>query len=130
MSVSRLECLCDAIARLNVAHDPESLAYRLRNPLLIRSFAKPGKHETDEEGHRVFTSFVNGYKAGLFDLELKLSGKSRANVSADSPLEKLLVCYNINTKAAMDNIVSFIKRGLRDDTVTVHTPVSYFLEAK
>jgi hypothetical protein len=76
--VDKVEALVDAIARLNNSHDPESIAYRLRNPLLLRSFSKPGKHEVDETGRRVFGSYLNGYKAAVYDVKMKLSGSSHA----------------------------------------------------
>src|SRR5258707_11092745 len=105
--VKKIEALADAIGKLNGMHDPESEAYALRNPLLIKSFARPGKHETDAKGRRVFTSFLNGYKAGLFDLELKISGKSRANLTTESTLETLLACFEIKTRQAADLVASF-----------------------
>jgi|SRR5437660_3932218 len=127
--MKRIEVLADAIGKLFGIHDPTSEAYQLRNPLLIKSFARPGKHETDDKGRRIFTSLLNGYKAGLFDLELKASGKSRAKVTPESPLKDLLACYEVYTKAAQDNVVSFVRRGLKDDTISINTPTSYFLES-
>ena len=59
------EVLVDAIAYFHRAHEPESLAYRLHNPLLLRSFARAGKHEIDEQGRRVFHSSLAGYKAAI-----------------------------------------------------------------
>ena len=79
--MNKIEALVDSIGRCNGMGDPESQCYKLRNPLLIRSFARPGKHETDDQGRRVFSSFLSGYKAGLFDIESKITGKSRAGLS-------------------------------------------------
>jgi len=126
--MTRIEIIVDAISHFNAAYSPDTEAYRLRNPLLLRSFARPGKHETDENGRRIFSSFINGYKAALFDVALKASGKSRANVKEDGTLEQLLICYEVITKPAQEKVVNFIRRALRDDTISIHTPATFFLE--
>lgn len=126
--MTKLESIVDAISQLNAAHSPETEAYRLRNPLLLRSFARPGKHETDLNGRRIFSSFINGYKAALFDVEKKASGESRANVKKDGTLLDILICYEVNTKPAQEKVISYIRRALQDDTITLNTPASFFLE--
>jgi len=127
--MKKFEALLDGIAKLNgCPNDPESDAYKLRNPLLVKSFALPGKHEINESGYRIFPSLLNGYKAALFDLELKLTGKSRARVKSDGTLAELLACYEIYTSAAAENVISFVRRALKDQTINMKTPVSYFLE--
>lgn len=130
MSVSRLEALHDSIGRLNSIHNPESEAYQIRSPLKLRSYAKLGRHQVNSEGLRVFTSLLAGMKAGLFDLELKLKGLSRAGLKPDDPLKSLLGCYGIQEKAACDNVVAFIRRALKDDSVNINTPLKFFLEVE
>ena len=125
---NRVETLVDSLARINGAHDPESEAYQIRNPLLLVSFAKPGKHDTDEKGRRIFSSYINGYKAGVYDVTLKCSGKSRANVDVNGTLTQLLKCYGINTRPAVDTVIAFIRRALKDQNVFFDTPISFFLE--
>lgn len=126
--VSKTEALVDAIANLNgFPHNPESEAYRLRNPLLIRSFAKPGKHEMDEQGRRVFPSLLGGYKAALFDMQLKLEGKSRAGLKPTDKLENLLRVYGITQLGGMANVVSFLRRAFKDQSISKETELSYFL---
>ena len=127
--VKRVEALADSIGKLHgCPNNPESESYKLRNPLLIKSFAKPGKHVTDELGRRAFDSLLAGYKAGLFDLELKIAGKSRAGLRPDDKLENLLGCYDIKEKAAVDCIVAFLRRALQDQTISAKTSLSYFTE--
>lgn len=128
--MKKIEALADAIGKLNGCPcDPESEAYRLRNPLLIPSWALLGKHETDEKGRRIFTSLLNGYKAGLFDLQMKISGNSRTKtVKPQSPLSALLACYSITSLGSIDYILSFLRRALQDKEITADTPVSYFAE--
>lgn len=127
---SKLEHVVNAIARLNGMLDPSSKAYQLRNPLLLFSFAMPGKHEVNSEGLRVFQSVLNGYKASMFDIELKASGKSRANAGPSSSLEHFLKCYGINSTAAADNVIAFLRRALSDENITRNTPMSYFMDDK
>jgi len=126
--IRRIEALADAIARLNNAWTPESDAYQLRNPLLIKSFARPGKHNTDDKGRRIFESFLSGYKAGLFDLDLKLRGRSRAGLTTESTLENLLGVYGIDSIAAIDNVIAFVRRALKDQSINKKTLVTFFVE--
>lgn len=128
MSVNRVEALLDAIGRLNQIGVPESLAYRLRNPLLLKSYAKLGRHTTNSDGLRTFTSLLAGLKAGIFDLELKLKGLSRAGLKSTDQLRNLLGVYGIHEKAAIDNIVAFIRRAINDESVSATTPLSFFIE--
>ncbi len=127
MSVKRIEALADAIGRLNQISVPDSLSYQLRNPLLLKSYAKLGRHSINTDGLRVFGSLLAGTKAGLFDLELKLKGLSRAGLKPTDQLRNLLGCYNIHEKQAVDSIVAFIRRALKDDSVSANTPLEFFL---
>src|SRR5580658_64120 len=124
--ISKLEALVDAIGKANGIHNPESESYRLRNPLLIRSFARPGKHETDEQGRRVFASLLSGYKAALFDIQLKLTGKSRAGLRPTDSLTNVLGVYGIKELGGVSTVVSFLRRALADQTIDSTTPLSYF----
>lgn len=124
--MNKIEALVDAIGKANGLHDPESACYKLRNPLLIRSFARPGKHETDETGRRVFSSLLSGYKAGLFDIELKIAGKSRAGLRPDNTLTNLLGVYGIKEPGGIGYVVSFLRRALSDASINSQTLLSYF----
>lgn len=126
--VNRVEAIVDILGKLNGMGDPESEAYALRNPLLIRSFARPGKHETDEGGRRIFSSFLSGYKAALFDAQLKLGGKSRAGLKPDDRLSNLLGVYGIKEAGGVKSVVNFLRRALKDDSIDGQTPLSYFLQ--
>lgn len=124
--IAPLEALVDAVAHLNRSHDPESTAYRLRNPLLLRSFARPGKHEMDEEGRRVFPSALNGYKAALYDMELKLAGKSRSGIKADDSLRNLLAAYGIRELGGVEQVVKFLRRALKDAGISRESHLTIF----
>lgn len=126
--VNKIEALFDAIASLRGWNNPDSVAYQLRNPLLVQSFSRPGKNEIDDEGRRVFTSSLAGIRAGLFDLQIKIDGESRAGLKKEDRLANLLRVYQIPEKLGQQQIVKFLKRALRDDSLTTETPLSYFRE--
>ncbi len=128
MSVTRLEALFDSIASLKGWSNPDSEAYQLRNPLLVQSFSRPGKNEINEKGQRIFTSSLAGIRAGLFDLEIKVKGESRAGVKADDTLENILRVFGITEKLGMQQIVKFLKRALKNQDITLTQPLSWFLQ--
>ena len=128
MPVNRLEALLDAIASLRGWSNPESDAYQLRNPLLVQSFSRPGKNSIDLEGRRMFESELAGLRAGLFDLELKCKGESRAGLKAGDALENLLRVMNLTEKLGQQQVVKFLRRALKDPEITTTTPLSYFIE--
>lgn len=126
--VNKIEALIDAISKLNgCSNNPESTPYQIRNPLMLRSFAAPGKHDITPEGVRIFNSLLAGYKAAVFDVTLKLEGKSRAGLQPTDTLSQLLACYGITGKVSNDHVVSFLRRALKDDSVSANTQLSYFL---
>lgn len=128
--MNKIEAIVDAIGNLNGTNNPESDAYKLRNPLLIKSFARPGKHIIDDKGRRVFESYLAGYKAATFDAQLKVSGKSRAGLKPTDTLTNLLGVYGLKEKLAIDKVTNFLKKALVDKTITANTPLSYFLDAE
>lgn len=128
--MNKIESIVDAIGNLNGTNNPESDCYKLRNPLLIKSFARPGKHIIDDKGRRVFDSFLAGYKAATFDVQLKASGKSRAGLKPTDTITALLGVYGLKEKLAIDKVVNFLKRALNDTQINANTPLSYFEEVK
>jgi len=125
----KLEALLNAIGRYYGAFDdPDQPAYKLRNPLLIRSFSVPGRHDVDKEGRRIFKSFLAGYRACLYDLEIKLSGHSRAKIRNTDAIENLLRVYGITEPASQEVVVKFLRRALNDTEIKRTTSLSYFSE--
>lgn len=124
----KLEALLDAISKINNAYNPDGDLYHLRNPLKVRSFARPGKHQITEDGLRIFPSILAGMKAGLFDLELKIKGQSRAGLKTTDSLSSLLGLYGVQSKQAVDSVVSFLRRAMKDQNVKASTELSYFIE--
>lgn len=126
--VNKIEALVDAIGKLHGTSNPDSHCYQIRNPLKMRSFARAGKHEVDDDGQRVFASWLAGYKAAIYDMDLKVRGQSRAGLKTEDRVRNLLGVYGISEIAAIDNVVSFLRRALKDPTITKETPLVYFIE--
>lgn len=127
-TVPLYEALVDAVGFLFGMHIPGSLAYQLRSPLLIKSFAKPGKHILDAEGRRVFPSLLSGYKASVYDMGLKVTGQSRAGLKPTDRLRNLLGVYGIKDLPDVDKVVTFLRYALKDQSISRDTPLSYFIQ--
>lgn len=129
--IPRLHALCDAFAKLNGALDPQSDAYKLRNPLMLKAFLP--KHEKDEKGRRVFRSFTSGYDNGINDLKIKCEGRSffKLGPNAIGPDSSLadLVCLYGNPRTAARTVKNFLQVALGDDTIAESTPLRWFLES-
>jgi hypothetical protein len=125
--VNRVEAIVDALGKVNGIGTPTSDAYVLRNPLLIRSFVRPGKHEIDDHGRRVFSSFFSGYKAALFDVSLKIEGKSRAGLKPTDTLTNLLRVYGVKELGGVNTVVVFLRHALKDPDISKDTSLAYFL---
>lgn len=125
--MDKIEVLVDAIAHLNGSAVPDSDCYKLRNPLLIRSFARPGKNPVDDKGRRVFTTWQAGYKASCYDMSIKVRGQSRAGLKDTDTLSDLLGAYNLKEKLAVDRVANFAKKALQDPSITANTPLSFFI---
>ena len=127
--IDRIEALVDAIAHLKGSlSNPDSDLYQIRNPLGLPSFSRPGKNEIDDQGRRVFTSALAGYRASCFDMEKKISGESRAGIKADDKLENILRVYGVTELLGQQQVIKFLKRALKNQEISRQTPLSWFLE--
>lgn len=126
--VSRLEALFDGLSSVKGWSNPDSISYQLRNPILVQSFSRPGKNTIDSDGRRIFDTQLAGIRAGLFDLELKVRGESRAGIKKDDTLENLLRVYGLVEKLGQQQVVKFLKRALKTQEVSVTTPLAWFLQ--
>lgn len=115
--MKRLEALVDAIAYLNEYHEPESQAYRLRNPLLLKAMEPEHLGSATDDCLRIFSCHTAGYRAG-FD---RLRKECR---HGGGTLETLLAKHGHKADAA----VNFISRSLETQEVDEYTPVRFFLE--
>lgn len=129
LNQKRVEATLLAISKINGFTNPETICFETNNCLLVRSYARPGKNVVTEDGIRVFTSVLAGMKAGLFDLELKIKGQSRAGLKSTDTIAELLGCYGFKNKQPIDSVVAFLRRALKDETIKSSTPLSFYAEA-
>jgi hypothetical protein len=122
----KIESLINAIASLNEYHKPDSDAYKLRNPLLLKSYSRPGKHDVDEQGRRKFDSFQGGYRSAAWDLILKIEGKSNTGLKPEDKLRNLLAVLGINQEQDIMFVVFFLRKALSDKNIEPLTPLEYF----
>jgi len=128
--INRIEAIVDSIAALHEYHKPDSVAYQLRNPLLLKSFAAPGKHHIDEQGRRKFSSFLGGYKSAYFDVELKIKGSSSTGLKPTDKLKNLLAVYGIKSNEDQMSVVYYLRKALSNKDIDLTTELSYFIEKK
>ena len=126
MATNRFEILAVSISKQNGAFDdPSSRAFKLRNPLLLKTY-RPEK-KADSDNYRVFTSLMGGFKAGVVDLQAKCSGKNH-RLSANNTLGDMLALFKFESESATRPIILFLRRALEDDLVSLNTPLSWFNE--
>jgi hypothetical protein len=130
MKIDKIEAIVDSLSFVHSAHHADSLAYRLRNPILLKAFGRPGKNDVDENGYRIYSSFLSGYQSALFDLLIKLSGTSNSGIKKTDLLRNLLGVYGINQDKDLTQVVSFLKKALQNPDISLQTPLSYFAEKK
>lgn len=123
--MNKIEALADSFAKASGWHDPESDAYRNRNPIQLPAISP--RHPRDEQGKRIFKCALDGYQAALFDLKIKCSGQSNAGLRKDATLRDLALVYG-HTPGGIPRIVRFLRRALSDESITEHTPLMAFLE--
>jgi hypothetical protein len=118
--MKRIESLADALALLNDYHDPESEAYRLRNPGMLRSKAILG---IADETIRTFTCHQAGYKA------LTDSLRKQCERYKEKTLKDGLTHHGHGSEPDVKTAVDFIKRATGDKTIGANTKLGSFLDA-
>jgi hypothetical protein len=120
-----IEGLAEAIIKYSGYLEPSSELHAARNPGGLRATSM--RHAKNEQGHRIFNSFIDGVQALLFDLQTKLSGKSWAELSPESTLKDLAVAYSLpdTTGSAW---ARFLRAALHDQSISAETPLSYFTD--
>lgn len=123
----RLEILVLSIANLNGAFDsPDSKAFKLRNPLLLKTY-RPEK-KVDSDHLRIFSSVMGGFKAAVSDAEAKSSGKNH-RLSQENTLKDLFAMYGFNDDRVCRKILLFMRRALEDENIELYTKLSWLHEA-
>ena len=122
----RFEILALAISKQNGAFDnPDSKAFFLKNPGLLKAY-RPEK-KVDTEHYRIFTTHMGGFKALVADLQAKCSGKNH-RLTPDNSLKDMLSLFGFTTDPAVRPVVLFLKRALKDESISANTPLSWFTE--
>ena len=134
-NVKRIEALADCIGFLNDVHNPESLAYQLRNPGLCRAYSFKQLGAVDKNGYRIFTSLIGGYRFLVQDLTWKCSGQTRATgetgkLKPTSSLTDLLRSFRMTNIEHLMQAVKFLNDALQTEEVTATTELKFFLEGE
>lgn len=127
MNRRKREALAEAIIHYSGYNDPGSTLHDARNPGGLKAMGLI--QARDEKGNRTFQSVIDGIQALFYDVELKVSGKSRAQLKPESTLIDLSASYNlpITTATAW---ARFLRKAIHDESISATTPLSYFLEVK
>jgi hypothetical protein len=120
--MTRLEALLDAISAYNGFKDPDSHAYQARNPLMLKEFER-GIYR---DRLRRFRSLVHGIQAGIFDLNVKCSGKSNAKIE-EHTLQGLMRVYSLPDGTA-NYVARYLRKALKDNAIKETTELKYFVE--
>jgi hypothetical protein len=129
-ALRKVEAIADSLASLNDYYDPESEAYKLRNPGMIRKYRTLGmktdevfESEEREDGKlRTFTCHQAGYKA-LTDL----IGKHCARRNEKS-VQKLFSHFGHGDESSVKQAVDFMRLALNDKAIHANTRLRYFVE--
>lgn len=112
------DALVDAIVNSSGYRVPGSAIHKARNPGGLKAY---GVKTRDTSNYRVFKSDIDGLQALKFDVQLKITGKSR--VKCDT-LADLAVAYH----APIKSWVGFLKQALDDQTLSAKSPLTLFSE--
>ena len=126
--MNRVEALTEALIKYTRYSEPESSEYKFRNPLGLRWYPTASDHDHDEAtGLRIFGSLVDGYQAALFDVKLKVAGKSRAGLKGNDTLIDLCRSYSMPDGTAA-YVAKFLRKALGMDHLNERTHLEYFAE--
>lgn len=125
MDQRKLEALAEAIAQTSGYQIPDHPLHAARNPGGLPAVA--AAHKRNADGYRVFKSVLDGMQALLFDIETKLSGKSRARLQPTSNLADFATAFGQPATAAQA-WAKFLRRAIGDEYITHKTTIAYFYE--
>lgn len=124
--MNRIEALADSIAEYSGYSDPTHKLYKYRNPGGLKGYlARQIKDQNT--GERVFLSVIDGYRALLYDLDLKCKGESSCGLKQDSPLQELLYVYGFPDETTR-YVIKFLRKALGNEGIRADLPLSFFLE--
>jgi hypothetical protein len=123
--MKKLEVLADSIMLRSGYLDPLDHLYVLRNPGGLK--AHSDKHTKDDKGYRVFEKHIDGYRALIYDLEVKCKGNSNCGLKSNSPLKELAYVFDLKD-GDIRNMLKHLRKALGFETLSENTPLMFFLE--
>src|SRR5260370_31195556 len=122
----RFEALALAICDYHGGFTPGTKAFGYCNPGLLKTY-RPEKKK-DGENYRIFTTVWGGFKALMAELEARCTGQND-RVAPENTLQDLLVLYDFTHDQATRRVVLFLRRALKDESVTAETRVAWVQES-
>lgn len=123
--MKKLEVLADSIMLRSGYLDPLDPLYMLRNPGGLKAHSE--KHSKDDRGFRVFDKHIDGYRALIYDLEVKCKGSSNCGLKSSSPLKELAYVFDLKD-GDIRNMLKHLRKALGFETINENTPLQFFLE--
>jgi len=118
-----IEAVAEAIVRTSGYWNADNPIYDARNPGGLLAFSPT--QSRDDNGYRVFASALDGMQALMYDVQLKLSGKSRARLKPEQTFADFAAACGLPNAAV--NWAAFLRKALHDSTINPKTPISHFL---
>jgi hypothetical protein len=116
------DALIDAIIQYSGYRVPGSAVHKARNPGGLKAHGEAKAR--DPENYRVFKTDIDGLQALKFDVRLKISGRAKAKCVT---VAELAEAYRQPVTAAKA-WVTFIRQALNDQTISVKSPLTFFVE--
>lgn len=118
-----IEAVAEAIVKTSGYWNADNPIYDARNPGGLLAFSPT--QSRDVSGYRVFASSLDGMQALLYDVQLKLSGKSRAKLKPENTLADFAAACGLpNAGVAWS---AFLRKALHDANINPKTPLAHFL---
>ena len=95
--------LAKAMAEFEGYFIPGARAQRNRNPLNLKWSKFTDLR--DDKGFCIFNTFYDGWKAGLWDLEMKCKGYTRTNLKPTSTIRELIFIWSATDQEAYSEYV-------------------------
>jgi hypothetical protein len=127
MDKRKIEALAEAIADTSGYRNPDHPAHAARNPGALKAYSPT--HVRNEQGQRVFRSMLDGWQALIFDIEVKLAGRSRAHLTAHNCLADFAEAFGQPATAAQA-WAKYLRRSLTVEGITHKTTLDFFMENK
>lgn len=97
-----------------------------KTPLIGRIWRE--KEWDKQTGLRIFHCLLDGYQAAVYDVRVKCSGNSHSKLGKDATLQEMCISCSISGTHPATSVARFLRRALNDDSITEHTPISFFGE--